>query len=116
MVTWSWVLVRGGADCAWVLLISYGGFWKNFLFYVAAVALVVFVLVWVLPVEYSAWIFRDACATWLNSGYMSTGGFGQLSAFFYVEVNSNPEAFFLHSVEWRSVHSQCFHLQFLQRG
>ena len=39
MVTWLWVLVRGGADCAWVLLVSYGGFWKNFLFYVAAVAL-----------------------------------------------------------------------------
>ena len=39
MVTWWWVLVRGGADCAWVLLVSYGGFWKNFLFYVAAVAL-----------------------------------------------------------------------------
>ena len=36
---WLWVLVRGGADCAWVLLVSYGGFWKNFLFFVAAVAL-----------------------------------------------------------------------------
>ena len=39
MVTWLWVLVRGGADCAWELLVGYGGFWKNFLFYVAAVAL-----------------------------------------------------------------------------
>ena len=36
---WLWVLVRGGADCAWVLLVSYGCFWKNFLFFVAAVAL-----------------------------------------------------------------------------
>ena len=36
---WLWVLVRGGADCAWVLLVSCGGFWKNFLFFVAAVAL-----------------------------------------------------------------------------
>ena len=24
---------------------------------------------WVLPVEYSVWIFRDACATWFDSGY-----------------------------------------------
>ena len=69
---------------------------------------------WVLPVEYSVWIFRDACATWFNSGYMSTGGFGQLSAFSTIEVNSNPEAFFHHSVEWRRVHSGCFRLQFLQ--
>ena len=66
MAMWLWVLVGGGADCAWVLLVSYGGFWKNFLFYVAAVALFAlgnldfaFALVsfspsgaWVLPVEY----------------------------------------------------------------
>ena len=37
-------------------------------------------------------------------------------SFFYVEVNSNSEAFFLHSVDWRSVHSRVFQLQFLQRG
>ena len=35
---------------------------------------------------------------------------------FHVEVNSNPEAFVPHSVEWRSLHSRCFWLQFLQRG
>ena len=33
MVTWLWVLVRGGADSAWVPPVSHGGFWKNFLFY-----------------------------------------------------------------------------------
>ena len=32
---------------------------------------------------------------------------------FYVSVNSNPEAFALHSAEWRSVHSRCFWLQLL---
>ena len=32
---------------------------------------------------------------------------------FYVAVNSNPEAFTLHSAEWRSVHSRCFWLQSL---
>ena len=34
--TWLWVLVSGGADCAWEPPVSYGGFWKNFLFCVAA--------------------------------------------------------------------------------
>ena len=37
--TWLWVLVRGGAGCARVPPVSYGGFRKNFLFDVAAVAL-----------------------------------------------------------------------------
>ena len=36
---------------------------------------------------------------------------------FNVAVNSNPEAFALHSAEWRCVHSRCFWLQLLsQRG
>ena len=74
---WLWVLVRGGADCAWVLLVSYGGFWKNCLFFVAAVALFAlenlsglclcprFFLpwsgVWVLPVEYVVFSGRVRC-------------------------------------------------------
>ena len=89
MVTWLWVLGRGGVDCAWEPLVSCGGFWKNFLFYVAASSrcshLEIWILPspceWVLPVEYGVWILRDACATWFNSGYMFTGGFGQISAF-----------------------------------
>ena len=35
---------------------------------------------------------------------------------FYVAVNSNPEAFGLHSFEWRIVHSRCFWLQSFRRG
>ena len=69
MVTWLWVLVRGGADCAWERPVSDVGIWKNFLFYVACLV-ALFALgyldtspspsflsvcsgVWVLPVEYS---------------------------------------------------------------
>ena len=80
---WLWVLVRGGSDCAWELLVSYGGFWKNFLFYLAAVALFAlgnldfaFALVSFClgPVFgcclWSTSYFRDACAPWFNSGYI----------------------------------------------
>ena len=114
MVTWLWVLVRGGADCAWEPLVSYGGFGKNFLFWVAcfvtlfaignldvAFALVSFSLCsgeWVLLVEYNVWIILDACAAWFNSGYMFYGRLWTIFSMFYVAVNSNPEAFVLHSV------------------
>ena len=79
---WLWALVRGGADCAWVLLVSYGGFWKNFLFFVAAVALfalgnldfafalVSFRLGPVFGCCLWSTSFRDACAAWFNSGYL----------------------------------------------
>ena len=68
MATWLWVLVRGGADCACVLLVSYGGFWKNFLFYVASVAL-----------------FALGVPQWIHV-------YGRL-CIFYVEVDLNPETF-----------------------
>ena len=40
----------------------------------------------------------------------STGGFGRILHNFYVVVNSNPEAFCLHSRRMESVHSRCFWL------
>ena len=49
MVMWLWVLVRGGADCAWEPLVSYGGFWKNFLFNVAASSRCSHLEIWILP-------------------------------------------------------------------
>ena len=48
--------------------------------------------VWVLLVEY--WC-RDACAAWLNSGYMFSERLWTNFIIFFVAVNSNPEAVFL---------------------
>ena len=41
--------------------------------------------------------FRDACAAWFNSGYIFYGRLWTNFSIFYVAVNSNPEAFALHS-------------------
>ena len=49
MVTWLWVLGRGGADCAWEPPDSYGGFWKKFLVYVAASSRCSNLDIWPLP-------------------------------------------------------------------
>ena len=85
--TWSWLALVGvrllsaaGAVCARVPPVSHGGFWKNFLFYVAYVAGLValfalgnldfstFALVSFSPCGFgcclwsnSYWIFLDAC-------------------------------------------------------
>ena len=53
--------------------------------------------VWVLPVETAYWIFRDARATWFNSGYMFFERLGRFFHIFYVAVHSDPEAFRHHS-------------------
>ena len=45
----------------------------------------------------SYWIFRDACAGWFNSGYMFYGRLWTNFTFFHGAVNSNPEAFGLHT-------------------
>ena len=45
-------------------------------------------------------------------GTFSTGGFGRISHFFYVAVNSNPEAFALHSCRME----KCAQSLLLQRG
>ena len=81
MVTWLWVLVRDGADCLgaacqlWKLLGEFPGLRGRLVALFAlgnldfAFALVSFSPCsgeWVLPVEHSVWIFRDACATWFN--------------------------------------------------
>ena len=97
MVTWLWVLVSGGADCAWVLLVSYGGFWKYFLFYVAASSrcshLANWTLrlhprffqlcsgEWVLPMEYSVWIFGTRALLGSTVDTRSSRGFGRISTF-----------------------------------
>ena len=49
---------------------------------------------WVLLVEYRRMVFFGTRAL-LGSTVVtcSTGGFGRISAFFFVAVNSNPEAF-----------------------
>ena len=59
------------------------------------------------------------CSAWLDSGYMFFVGLlgcGSISHMFHVQVNSGPEVFFPHALqftrlgfaEWRSVHSRCF--------
>ena len=84
-----------GAGCARVPPVSHGGFWKNFLFYVACLAplfalgkldtsplpsyLSAYSGLWVLPVEYSVLDFSgDPACTSLgfDSGYMFFEGFG----------------------------------------
>ena len=73
-----------GAGCARVLPVSHGGFWKICLFYVACLVALFALgnldfafapffqsLFWSMGVPH--WIFRDACATWFNSGYMFYG-------------------------------------------
>ena len=106
----SWCVV---ADCAWEPLVSNGGFWKNFLFFVAASSrcshleiwilpspLYLFSLCsgeWVLPVEYgvldSSGRVRYLVQLWI---YVYGRHWTNFSIF-YVVVNSNPEAFILHS-------------------
>ena len=74
---------------------------------------------WVLPVEYSDGFFGTRALLGSTVDTRSTTARWWLwtnFSFFYVAVNSNPEGFVLHSVEWSSVHSRCFWLQFLQRG
>ena len=91
---WLWVLVCGGADCAWVLLVSYGCFWKNFLFFVAAVALFAlgnldfaFALVsFSLGLVFGCCLwstsyFRDSCAAWFNSGSIIYESFDEFHIF-----------------------------------
>ena len=97
-----------GACCARVPPVSHGGFWKNFLFYVACLA-ALFALekldtsplpsnlsaysgVLVLPVEFSVLDFLEVrqCIHVLR-------GLWKNLHIFYEAVNSNPEAFGLHS-------------------
>ena len=109
MVTWLWVLVRGGADCAWERPVSDVGIWKNFLFYVACLValfalgnldtspspsfLSVLVLVFGCCLWSTAyWIFRDACATWFNNGYTFYERLWTNFSIFYVAANSNPDS------------------------
>ena len=51
-----------------------------------------------LGVAFGVRCIRDACFAWFNSGYMFYGRFWTNFSIFYVAVNSNPEAFVLHSV------------------
>ena len=51
---------------------------------------------WVLPVEYSVFGTRALLGSTVDT--CSTKGFGRISLIFYGAVNSNPEAFALHSV------------------
>ena len=103
-----------------------GGFWKNFLFYVLCVGLFAlgnldsaFALVsfspsgvCVLPVEYVAFGTRALLGWTVDT--CSTGGFGRISVFLHVAVNSNPEADASPFLSvWRSVHSRCYWLQLL---
>ena len=67
MVTWLWVLVRGGADCAWVPPVSYGGFWKNVLFYVAcfvALFAIGYLDIFPLPSNLSDLVLVCGCGLW----------------------------------------------------
>ena len=73
--------------------------WKTWRFSFALVSLS---SLWrmVLPVEFSVLVFLgDPACNSLGSTVdtWSSRGFGQISTFFYVAVNSNPEAFGLHS-------------------
>ena len=108
MVTWLRVLVRGGVDCQfWRLLAEFpvlrgrlvALFALGYLdFAFALVSVCLCSGEWVLPVEYSVWIFRKPCGTWFNSGYVFYGRLWTNFSIFHVVVNSNPEAFVLHSV------------------
>ena len=96
-----------GADCVREPPVSHGGFGKNFLFCVACLV-TLFALGNLDSSPSPSYLsvacgvqrivfFGTACATWIDSGYMFFEGFGRISAFFYVAVNSNPEVFGLHS-------------------
>ena len=90
--------------------------WKTGLVYLCLVSFSPCSGVWVLPVEYSALDFSgDPACTSLGSTVdtWSTAGFGRNFPIFYVAVNSNPEAFCLHSRGKESVHSRCFWLWLL---
>ena len=57
------------------------------------------------------WIFSgDPACSPLGSTVdtCSSSGFGRILHIFYVAVNSNPDAFRLHSRRMESVHSRCF--------
>ena len=72
---WLWVLVRGGADSAWVLLVSYGGFWKNFLFFVAASSRGSHLEIWMLPstLYLSVFVLVNGCCLWSTAyGFFGT--------------------------------------------
>ena len=99
--SWS-TLLAVGAGCARVPPVSHGGLrclpcrvvrtWKTGHFYFALVS---FSLFWRLGVACGVQrrgFFGRSCVhlTWFDSGYMFFEGF-------YVAVNSNPEAFALHS-------------------
>ena len=71
--------------------------WKAGLLYFCPRTFQPFSSVWVLLVEQSVLVFRDACATRFNSGYMFYGRLWAKFSFFYVLVNSNLETFCLHS-------------------
>ena len=89
-------------------LISYGGFWNKFLFYVAASPRRSHLEIWTLPSPlylsvllvfgYFVLVLRGACATWFASGYIFYGRLWTNFSIFYVAVNSNREVFVLHSV------------------
>ena len=101
MVTWLWVLVRGGADCAW-LPVRHGGFWKNFLFYVAVSSRCSHLEIWTSPspsylsvlrclgVASGVRRIRDACFAWFNSGYMFYERLLANFTYFLRVVNSDP--------------------------
>ncbi len=103
-------------------------FWKNFLSYVLALfALGIWTLllcpcIFQLILAFGCclwstayWIFREILSAphlvrqWIHV----IRGLWKNLHIFNVAVNSNPEAFALHSAEWRCVHSRCFWLQLL---
>ena len=59
--------------------------------------------VWVLPVSTAFWIFREI----LRAGHLVRQRI-RIFHIFCVAVNSNPEAFRIHSRRMESVHSRCF--------
>ena len=83
--------------------------WKSGHFSFALVSFSPRVGVWVLPVENSVLdISGDPACSPLGSTVdtCSSRGFGRIFHIFYVAVNSNPDAFHLHSRRMESVHSR----------
>ena len=89
--------------------VSYGGFWKNFLFYVPLRRAVrtwksghllrprVFQSFGVWCCLWSTSYFRDACAAWFNSGNIVYGRLWTNFTYFPRCGELRPEAFSLHS-------------------
>ena len=113
--SYPWLGAADGADCAWEPPVRHGGFWKNFLFYVACLCRAIRTWksghclyprvfqsfgVWVLPLEHVVFGTR----AWFNSGYMF---YEWLLANFtyFLRVVHSDRGVPLHSAEWRSVHS-----------